>query len=429
MYATVEENMIRLLILADDFTGGLDTGVQFASRGVSTCVITNPAADFISEAGNSEVLVVVAETRHLPPEDACRAVFDVVRKGLGAGIPHIYKKTDSALRGNIGAELTAVLKASGEKLLPFIPALPAMKRITRGGIQYIDGIPVAESVFGQDPFEPVRESDVVRLIASQSESAARSLRADSLDGAEGIAVLDAESKEDLFRAGQAALQANGLRISAGCAGFASVLPELLQLSGHGKAVLPKLEKGLFVLCGSVNPITQRQLDVGEQHGFKRIHIPPEEKLYPERFPDGEGKEALARWSRRMADNPWLILDANDTDPSNRETAEKARKEGWSTEDIRRRISVSLGRILGAMAEVPAGRPMLITGGDTLLQGMNTMKVYRMFPLAEVFPGVVLSRVTLCGRERYVMTKSGGFGKETLLADLKALTEGCEEIAG
>ena len=41
--------MIKLLILADDFTGGLDTGVQFASRGISTCVITNPAADFVSE--------------------------------------------------------------------------------------------------------------------------------------------------------------------------------------------------------------------------------------------------------------------------------------------------------------------------------------------------------------------------------------------
>ena len=421
--------MIKLLILADDFTGGLDTGVQFASRGISTCVITNPAADFISEAGGSEVLVVVAETRHLAPEDAYSEVFAVVRKGLEAGVPHIYKKTDSALRGNIGAELTAVLKASGEKLLPFIPALPAMKRITRGGFQYIDGVPVAESVFGRDPFEPVGDSDVVRLIASQSAVPVRSLPAEKLAGEEGIAILDAETEDDLFRAGQAARQANGLRISAGCAGLASVLPELLQLSGHGKAVLPKLEKGLFVLCGSVNPITQRQLEAGEKHGFERIHIPPEEKLYPERFPDGEGKEALLRWSRRMADNPWLILDANDTDPSNRETAEMARKEGWSTEEIRRRISVSLGRILGAMAEAPAGRTMLITGGDTLLQAMNTMKVYRMFPLTEVFPGVVLSRVTLCGRERYVMTKSGGFGKESLLADLKALMDGREEIAG
>ena len=412
--------MIKLLILADDFTGGLDTGVQFASRGVSTCVITNPAADFTAEAGASEVLVVVAETRHIAPDRAYGTVSDVVRKGLEAGIPYIYKKTDSALRGNIGAELAAVLETSGEKLLPFIPALPGMKRITRNGIHYIDGVPVAESVFGRDPFEPVRESEVTKLIASQSDTAVRSLQAEELAGAEGIAVLDAETEEDLLRIGKAMEEAGDCRICAGCAGFASVLPELLGLAGSGETELPALRGGLFVLCGSVNPITQRQLDYGEAHGFERIHIPPLEKLNPDRFPDGAGKESLDRWKRRMAENAWLILDANDPDPSNRETAAFAREAGMTIEDVRQRISASLGRILSAMTEVPAERVLLITGGDTLLQGMNCMKVFRMFPLAEVFPGVVLSRVSLHGTERLVMTKSGGFGEASLLDDLKAL---------
>ena len=414
--------MIKLLILADDFTGGLDTGVQFALRGISTSVITDPAADYLSAADSSEVLVVVTETRHAAPEKAYQMVYSAVRRGISAGTPCIYKKTDSALRGNIGAELTAVLNASGEKLLPFVPALPSMKRITRSGIHYIDGIPVSESVFGRDPFAPVRESEVAKLIAAQSTAAARSLSPEELDSAEGIAVLDAETETDLIQAGQAAKQRNGLRISAGCAGFASVLPDLLGLEAHKQAELPKLDRGLFVLCGSINPITQQQLDHSEAHGFERIHIPPGEKLHPERFPDGPGKETLARWKQRIAENPWLILDANDTDPANRETAEEARKEGLTTEDVRQRISASLGRILNAVTDIPAERTILITGGDTLLQGMNSMQVYRMFPLAEVFPGVVLSRVTLHGRERLIITKSGGFGKASLLADLKELIE-------
>ena len=419
--------MIRLLILADDFTGGLDTGVQFASRGVSTCVMTNPEADFTAEAGDSEVLVVVAETRHLPPEKAYGIVFSAVRKGLDAGISHVYKKTDSALRGNIGAELAAVLDASGEKILPFVPALPAMNRITRGGIHYIDGLPVAESVFGKDPFEPVTESEIAKLIHRQARTSVLSIGTGEAgpeipEGFEGIAVLDAETETDLIRAGQSAEKANGLRISAGCAGFGSVLPGMLKLSGQHRTEIPKLDEGLFVLCGSVNPITQRQLDHGEKNGFTRIHIVPEEKLNPERYPDGDGKESLARWKQQMAEHPWMILDANDADPSNRETAETAGKEGLTTEDVRQRISRSLGRILNAMADAPVSRTMLITGGDTLLQGMNSMQVFRMFPLTEVFPGIVLSRVTLHGRERLVMTKSGGFGKETLLEDLKKLIE-------
>ena len=414
--------MIRLLILADDFTGGLDTGVQFASRGVSTCVITDPQADYARQAEGCEVLVVVAETRHLPPRQAYDAVFAAVRKGVELGIPYIYKKTDSALRGNIGAELTAALEASGAQALPFIPALPGMNRITRGGIHYIDGVPVNESVFGRDPFEPVREADVVRLIALQSEAPTAPVALVELPGARGIAVVDAETEEDLIRAGKALAESDGLRLTAGCAGFASVLPELLGLTGETNRALPELAPGLFVLCGSVNPITQRQLKHGEAHGFTRIHIPAEEKLNPEWFTSEAGQAVLRQWQETEAETPWMILDANDAEDDNRETAALAERLGLSMEDVRQRISQSLGIILSAMLETPVDRTLLITGGDTLLQGMNRMQVHRMIPLAEVFPGVVLSRVTLAGRDRYVITKSGGFGEENLLEALKKKIE-------
>ena len=92
------------------------------------------------------------------------------------------------------------------------------------------------------------------------------------------------------------------------------------------------------------------------------------------------------------------------------------------EEVRQRISASLGIILTSLVDSSADRTLLITGGDTLLTGMNLLNVCRMVPLTEVFPGVVLSKVTLCGRSRYVITKSGGFGKETLLSDLKELIE-------
>ena len=410
--------MIRLLILADDFTGGLDTGVQFASRGVSTCVITDPQADFARQAEDCEVLVVVAETRHLSPKQAYDEVFSVVSRSMKEGIPHFYKKTDSALRGNIGAELAAVLAASGAQALPFIPALPAMNRVTRGGIHYIAGAPVAESVFGRDPFEPVRESDVVRLIALQDDVPAALTPLADLPVARGIAVIDAETDEDLLRAGQALAASDCLQVSAGCAGFASVLPELLRLSGKGKGSMPELDYGLFVLCGSVNPITQCQLDHGEAHGFTRVHIPAEEKLNPGWFSSADGLAELRGWQEMVKDIPWMILDANDAHPDNRETADRAKQMGLSMEDVRQRISASLGIILDSMLGAPVDRTLLITGGDTLLQGMNRLGVHRILPLTEVFPGVVLSRVKLAGQERYVITKSGGFGEENLLEALK-----------
>ena len=128
--------MITLLIVADDFTGALDTGVQLAGCGARTRVVTDPAFSF-EKAQDAEVLVIDAETRHLPPSQAAGIVGDIVARAAAQKVPYIYKKTDSALRGNVGAELGAMLAASGEKALPFLPAYPQMNRLTRGGVHYI----------------------------------------------------------------------------------------------------------------------------------------------------------------------------------------------------------------------------------------------------------------------------------------------------
>ena len=411
--------MINLLIIADDFTGGLDTGVQFAAKGIPTRVVTDPEADFARAADGAEVLVVVAETRHIPASQAYDTVFRAVQKGVRLGVPHIYKKTDSGLRGNIGAELSAVMDACGEKALTFLPAMPGIGRITVGGVHYIDGVPAAESVFGKDPFEPVTESSVSRLIALQSAVKTRCAAPDLLPPeGEGILIVDAETEDDLRQAGEQLAAQGRLRLTAGCAGFAAVLPGLLGLGGKGTPALPRLDDGLLVLCGSVNPITQRQLAYAEAYGFTRLHILPRQKLDPDYFALPEGKETLAAWQNASANDPWLILDANDPDDRNPDTAAYAREKGLSLEEMRRRISGALGEILPAMLRCPVPRTLLITGGDTLLQCMNRMNVSQMEPLLEVFPGVVLSRFEAQGQSRFVITKSGGFGEESLLADLK-----------
>ena len=169
--------MVRLLIIADDFTGALDTGVQFATRGATTRVVTN--ADYDFKQADAEVLVMVAESRHLPPAEAYSMVYRAARNAREAGIPYVYKKTDSALRGNIGSELAAVMDAAEMTAMPFLPAFPKMKRVTRNGVHYVDGVPVAESVFGKDPFEPVTASALTEIIGSQTEKPVVCHRLDS----------------------------------------------------------------------------------------------------------------------------------------------------------------------------------------------------------------------------------------------------------
>ena len=162
--------MIHLFVIADDFTGALDTGVQFASYGAATKVVVGTGLQALEADAQTQVLVVDAETRHLPAAQAYDTVYRLVRWAKEKKIGCIYKKTDSALRGNIGAELSAALAADGGDRLHFVPAFPNLDRVTRGGVHYIGGVPVAQSVFGKDPFEPVTHSRVEDILHEQTDT-------------------------------------------------------------------------------------------------------------------------------------------------------------------------------------------------------------------------------------------------------------------
>lgn len=428
--------MIRLLMIADDFTGALDTGVQFAACGVATRVITGQSVSLTEFAGTCEVLVVDAETRHMQAKDAYQVVERIVSQAAAMEIPHIYKKTDSALRGNVGAELAALMAASGETWLPFLPAFPQMGRNTVSGVHYISGVPVAQSVFGADPFEPVRHSRVSELIAEQSGTAVHSSPALGKEApipqAAGIWVYDASSVEELAATGQRLLEENKLHIMAGCAGFGAVLPGLLKLGTGTPVPMPELDPNFLVICGSVNPITVAQADRAEQEGFLRIRLVPEQKLNPEYWNTEAGSQELQVLQDLLKDYRCRIIDTNDSG-GNRETAEYAARHGMTIEDVRQAVSRSIGYLVSHLFPNPKLGTLLVTGGDTLLQCMDYMGVHEIEPLCEMEAGVVLSRFTYHGFTRYVISKSGGFGKQDLLTELaqtisrQSKTQKMEEI--
>ena len=408
--------MVKLLIIADDFTGALDTGVQFAARGAVTRVVTDPAYDF--GKADAEVLVMVAETRHLPPEEAYGVVYRTVRGAKEAGIPYIYKKTDSALRGNIGSELTAVMDAAQSDTIAFLPAFPKMGRVTRGGVHYVDGVPVAESVFGKDPFEPVTASALTEIIAAQSKApvALHPLGGDPAPTTPGIQVYDAETDGDLSRLSEA-LGAEGLHLSAGCAGFATALADLLDLRGPEKAQ-PALPEALFVACGSVNPVTLRQMKTAEEDGFVHIHLEPSQKL-EQVWLETEDCEAHIQSWLEQAKSGRCILDVND--PEGRDDTDVyAKAHGLTTEDLRVRISGQLARLMKRLLDGGLDATILCTGGDTLLALMRTVGVAELTPERELATGVVLTSFVYGGKPYHIISKSGGFGEPALFCQLAAL---------
>jgi uncharacterized protein YgbK (DUF1537 family) len=409
--------MSKLLIIADDFTGALDTGVQFAARGASTQVRMAPAGADAVPATDTEVLVLDVATRHVPPDQAYASVYRAAKAAVKAGIPFLYKKTDSALRGNIGSELSALMDATQTDRLAFVPAYPRMDRVTRNGIHWVEGMPVADGVFGRDPFTPVIRSDIYGLLAAQTNKPIvlhrESDRITCLESP-GIHVFDAGSDATLTAIADR-LGADALRVSAGCAGFAAELARLLIPQRTPQSVLPD-RSNLFVLCGSINPVTRHQIDQATANGFIRFRLGIDQKLDPD-WPDSAAGRAMvdrllviARIGRSC------IVDANDPDGIP-ETLHWAERHAWPIEQVRQQIAAQLGKLGKRLLEGGLDATLLCTGGDTLQALLRSVDVRTITPLCERSAGVVLASLTLGGRNRFILSKSGGFGPPDLFLNL------------
>ena len=388
-------NVLKLLIIADDFTGSLDSGVQFAQRGANVKVVTDSNYNFTdSENENLDVLIFDSETRHLAPDKAYKIVRDFVSR---SNVPYIYKKTDSGLRGNIGAELAACMDALNFDSLVFVPAFPAMNRITKNGVHYIDGVPVAKSMFGADPFEPVKFSSVQEIISSQTSKT-------------GIKIFDSESESDMMRIAEN----NNLRLSAGCAAFAGILANILGFN-ESCAKIPEMPAKFFMICGSVNPVTRAQVDFAAKHGFKKISLSVAQKLSPS-WPDSQECKDFAKKCLDEIKNFNAILDANNEN-DNKATQEFIRANNLSIDEVRLNISRSVTGAAKNLLDLGLDSRLMCVGGDTLLALMQSVNVSELIPICELAKGVVLTSFIYREKIYYIMTKSGGFGEADLLVKL------------
>lgn len=102
---------------------------------------------------SADVLVVATDTRSYSAEEA-RAVTKAVVDMLPEDVL-VFHKTDSALRGNVVAEL----EAFGCEAV-YMPANPSKGRIIRGGVYYVGDKPIHETDFRYDPEFPAVTSDV-----------------------------------------------------------------------------------------------------------------------------------------------------------------------------------------------------------------------------------------------------------------------------
>ena len=125
------------IVLADDLTGAMDTGIQFRKYGIQTSVIVS--ADDCELRGDScaGAVSINNSSRELSGSEAYEKTLRAVHRLSLSPQDILYKKIDSMMRGNPVQEIDAALEASGCRKAIVTPSFPQEGRIVREGVLHL----------------------------------------------------------------------------------------------------------------------------------------------------------------------------------------------------------------------------------------------------------------------------------------------------
>jgi D-threonate/D-erythronate kinase len=427
----------RCLIIADDLTGAADTGVQFVSQGLDTCLISPDGAQPIdfNRYQRRDVLVVNTHSRGLDARQASERIALLLKDYRRDPFPLVYKKIDSTLRGNMGSEIDALMEKTGLSIGFMAPSFPEQKRSLVGGIMMVDGKPLSQTEAAQDSVSPIHESHVHKILGAQSrmditridlthvastvEKLHDEVMRECISGKGMLIIFDAVTHKDLRNVAEVGFRMPQPPLLIGSAGLAREIAEELSASAGHRPFSPEITEAVHVLIvsGSASGVTHGQIRRLEETGSVSSFDlgagvrPDDEKTREEWMIGTAGRmgEAL-RLGHVLLKSPLERLEP---------------RVGIS---VQARITYELA-VMARHALVASGMPigslmLVATGGDTAMAILQALNAEELHILGQVIEGVAMSRLAGGAYEGLrIVTKAGAFGEADALKKIIGIVTG------
>jgi D-threonate/D-erythronate kinase len=373
----------RVLIVADDLTGAMDSAGPFAGIGVETWVVAAPLQCDPATIARARVVSVNTDSRHLPAVHAATRVREIVRR-LGPGaFDVVVKKIDSTLRGNVVAETLALLEASGRRAAVVAAAFPAQGRTVKGGVVHVNDVPLAETAFASDALSPPPLAPLQQVFAEARPGLGVAIAGatDEFSSQSNIRVWIADGATDAdLAATVSAVQGRlGALLLAGSAGLSKALASAC-FGAAGSQVAPEKLAGTIVFAvGSRAVQSAEQVDSLMQEPGTRVLRALNGRLSTNDFPAVRN----------------LILKA---------TADDAGEEGDPQQ-----VAADMARNAIEAARRTHAQALVATGGDTAIAILTLSGNPALQVLGDLMPGIPYARIRVDGAPLWLVTKAGGFG--------------------
>ncbi len=416
---------LRLGCIADDYTGASDLANALASNGLRVVqTIGLPEETLILP--EVDAVVVALKSRSIPAAEAVaqsRAADSWLRaQGAAHVLFKICSTFDSTDDGNIGPVSDALRAASGASITLVNPGFPGTGRRVFQGHLFVHDQLLSESPLKDHPLNPMRDSNLVRVLARQSAApvglvplqtveqgpaAVRRAIAQLAENGKGAAIVDGIDDAHFEILGQVALDHP---VSTGASGLGIGLARALRDSDAPQAATaeawPSLPVGDYaaILAGSCSQATLQQIAAAEK-------LMPVLRLDVARLLEGDSAvaEALTWAEARLAAGPVLI--ASSATPEAVQTLQAA--HGGTA--LGPRIEAALAALAAGLVARGVGK-LIVAGGETSGAVVNRLGLQAFRIGTEIAPGV--PTLGVIGRNHpglRLALKSGNFGTEDFFA--------------
>jgi uncharacterized protein YgbK (DUF1537 family) len=405
--------------IADDFTGATDLAGLLARSGVRVNLRIGVPDAAPSDTAAFEVIAL--KSRTAPVDEAVAQARAALKWLQAAGARQFFWKYcstfDSTAEGNIGPVAEALMDDLGTRQTIYCPAFPENGRSIFMGNLFVGEVLLAESPMKDHPLTPMRDSNLMRLLAPQVTrpvglanrltvaKGASALRARLAALAEeGVAhvVVDAVADDDLTTIAKAC---RDMALLTGGSAVAMPLPALYLANGtlaadQAQTTAPEIPPQAVLLSGSCSAMTRAQ--VANYSG-------PKHRLDPLDLAKNGPGQALAWLKAQDLHNAPLLYASAEPE------AVRAAQTQLGTARAGEVVEEALATLALAARDIGARR-FVVAGGETSGAVTQALGVQRLTIGAEIAPGVPWCFANSAGAAIAIALKSGNFGAETFFTD-------------
>ncbi|BES86771.1 membrane protein [Pectobacterium araliae] len=413
--------MIKLGVIADDFTGATDIASFLVNNGLPTVQLNGvPPSDFKVE---TQAVVISLKSRSCPAEQAVADSLKALAWLQQQGCQQFYFKYcstfDSTAKGNIGPVTDALLEQLGETQTIISPALPVNGRTVYQGHLFVMDQLLSESGMRHHPVTPMTDSNLMRVMEQQAAGRCGLVPYAVMDlGAEAVkqrlvqlkeegmryVVLDTLNEQHLLTQGEALRDMKLVTGGSGLAiGLARQWAESAAQTGSATdAGKPQSGAGV-VLSGSCSVMTNKQVaQYLKQAAGRAIDVA--------RSLQGDESyvQELVDWVKAHRDDTLAPLLYATSSPD--ELAQIQQR--WGAEASSQAVEKLFAAVARQLQQDGFQR-FIIAGGETSSIVVQTLGIHAFHIGPSISPGVPWVRST--NHPLSLALKSGNFGDEDFFA--------------